>query len=556
MKDQEELDVVDSGVDPGNLPGPVPFIWPEARVLAGLTAYKVTPPANEIFANADLISGLLVGAADGTVRWLRELCRMEMPRSLSLVVALAPAGPTRETHLRALLDLQEAFGSGNRKITVRLLPLASEHTGDTGRPVSPPTVLLAHQSNSGRTVMTVGSVGDGGHDPYSLASVNLVFEPDDSLRDAWRRWFQFVLSNAAPLTDATARIPQLVPAAGDPEAADLWRSFTAACWPEPPPVPVEPTVEPVTGEVLTDGKGHEVKPWDDGVTRLDPLARVFQKVYADGWLVTVDEATRIKPLSVPVKATLLGQEAERSVGALTQKQSFTLQVLEDDLERSVEKCRKVTDIIELLSFRLSHGNRWLPEAARPLLERELEARNESGKKMLAAAMGTTDVDGFVEERTDTIRKNLDGMYRDLHQGDSVPSDRLQAVLDIVRLRLQQALKQRITPRTVYNRIAAPNLTSTAPDENWNQPLLLLVGAARALRESLTDPYFHRRFVGLSFSIEAFQAACNPIGDSVVGEGDARRARQELAQIAEILATEERSQEKCLKILRLVRGGQG
>ena len=84
------------------------------------------------------------------------------------------------------------------------------------------------------------------------------------------------------------------------------------------------------------------------------MALKLQQVYAHGWLVTVDETMRIKPLAIPVKATLLGQQSERTVGALTHKQSFSLQVLDEAVAKEVEKCRRVTDLMDLLNSKAVH----------------------------------------------------------------------------------------------------------------------------------------------------------------------------------------------------------
>ena len=63
------------------------------------------------------------------------------------------------------------------------------------------------------------------------------------------------------------------------------------------------------------------------------------------------------------------------------------QVLDNTADKIFEKCRKVTDAVELLSYPLSHGNRWLPASARDLLEKELEARNAKGREALRSAVG-------------------------------------------------------------------------------------------------------------------------------------------------------------------------
>src|SRR5262245_656994 len=68
---------------------------------------------------------------------------------------------------------------------------------------------------------------------------------------------------------------------------------------------------------------------------------------------------------------------------------------------------------------------------------------------------------------------LDRATVEIPQGEAVPADKRDRVLDDIRQRLTRALATRIAPRPLYNRISAPDLTETAPAENWNQPLSLL-----------------------------------------------------------------------------------
>lgn len=601
------------------LPVTPPFIWPEARFHAGLARYAAVPPARELFADADLISGVLVGAADGTIRWLDELRQLEGKRRIVLVLVLFPAGPTREEHLRAINTLLAPRNEGEQSLEVRLLPITDIYGGDFNWAILPPTVIQGHNTQTGRTIMTIGSVNDAGHAPITVGSLNFVFEPDDAMRNGWRQWFQYVFSCAAPLIEDTFQIPHLVPATGDPEAARLWEAFELTCRGKNSSAKAAPEVDPVTGDVKTDAGGEEVPPWDDGQTALDPLALIFQQVYASGWLVTVDETTRIKPLTIPVNATLLGQQAGRNVGALRQRQSFTLQVLDDAVDKAIEKCRKVTDVLELLTYPLSQGNRWLPDAAKGLLEKELESRNKQGQivlwdalgggeiapeaakslmdnelksgdpktqKVLRTELGNDDytpeaaknllrnginsdnkelkkacrdalggycITQFIAKRTESIRKDLNEMYRQLGQGNAVPDDKLKTVLGEVEQRLKQALDTRIAPRAVYNPIGAPNLTATAPDENWNQPLSLLTRSARIFRELLTNPFFPRRFINLSFSEDDFRKACDVFGDDIVTRLEANRAKLELSKLDDIINAKKPTKEKCQDVWRLIKG---
>ena len=564
-----------------------PFIWPESRVLNGMARYTDMPPIQEYLVEADLISGVLVGTDDSTIDWLREVLRCEAECHICLVIVLYPACPTRESHLRALRMVQTAEATDNQKLDIRLLPMSRFHDGECERPRFPPTAIQAHKTKTGRTLMSIGSVGDLGCDPCSLGSLNLVFQPDDALRDAWRRWFQYVFESAPPLTDANTRIPHLVPAEGDPEAAESWKKFTNQCQHNVGDCSLTPEVDPENGEVVAGIDGAPVQAWDDGVTGLDPLAQMFQKIYAGGCLVTVDESSRIKPLDIPVAATLLGQSSVRAVGALIQKQSFSLKIFDADVCKEIEKCRKITDLIDLLTFPLSQGNHWLPNTAKGLLDKELESRNQRGLTALMDALGgkpatatptaTDEVPGpgavsgdsdeakkaetakkiqaFITASKEKIQRDLNGMYRALGQGEAVPESKLNEVLNEVEKRLTRALESRVTPTVTFNGISPPDLTEKAPGDNWTQPLLLLTRAARQFRRMLSDLYFPRQFTGMVFGEADFCTACNVFDDAICKTTDAQRAKDELAKLDSILDKDTNPKEKCRELWALISSKQ-
>lgn len=537
------------------LPTALPLIWPDPRVVEGLKSYQHRPPSRVSFADASLIGGLVVGYANEATNWLAELVKGDLKRRITLVLVVQPAGPTREWHLRAIEDLYAARKNEETSVEIRLLPVEALGDDTERRTSLPPTVILGVNEATGQTVMSVGSVGDAGCDDTVLGSLNLVFRPDDALRDAWRRWFQYIASSAVPLTEDTMKIPQLAPAKGDPEGALLWLDFMQACEGASGQATAKPTVDVATGEVVVGGDGQVIDPWDGGATALDPLAQRLQQVYGDGWLVTIDEGTRIKPLSVPVRATLLDEQGENTVGTVTQRQSFSLKVLDDRVDKAIEKCRKVTDLMDLLTFQLSQGNRWLPGPAKALLEKELAARNEAGKKVLQDAL-KGDVKSFIAGRQDAIRRDLNLMYQQLGRGNAVPNDKLQAILEDVHKRLSAALNARVTPRVMYNRIAPPDLSTKAPLENWNQPLSLLLQAARLFRASLTDSYFPRRFSSLAFGIDDFERACDVFGDTILVKPDPKRATGELQLLAELMESTQPAKSRSDTVWRMITGQSG
>jgi hypothetical protein len=243
-----------------SLPVHLPFIWPESRLLSGLAGYEHRPPSRKHFMHADLISGLIVGADDGTINWIDELLRLEQQPRLRLVIVVVPAGPTREDHLRALDMLRHSHSGATNQPDIRVLPMPSDVDGDCRRSKLPPTVIQSHNSQTGRTVLSIGSVGDAGQDSYPLGGLNFVFQPDDALRDAWRRWFQYVFSSAAPLTAETLAIPHLVPAQGDPDAVRQWEAFEQSCRTQMEATNGGPGVDIETGEVTTDMDGRTELP--------------------------------------------------------------------------------------------------------------------------------------------------------------------------------------------------------------------------------------------------------------------------------------------------------
>jgi hypothetical protein len=273
--------------------------------------------------------------------------------------------------------------------------------------------------------------------------------------------------------------------------------------------------------------------------------------------------------------------------------------------------------MNVLTYSISQGNRFLPSHAKKLLEIELDLRNLQGQEALKNALGGNEIspeeaqnilgklfriensdipleikdrwkenkqslavakeildelintknnalkqmvnqvvinrliNKFIKNKSKKIHDDLNEMYQLLGRGDTVPSDKLETVLKDIEKRLWDAFTGRITPRAIYNRISAPDLTVKAPDENWNQPLILLSLSATTMRESFTDPYFIRQFGGLSITVEKFRETCDIFGDYIVSKPDLSIAGNELEEIKRILAMNCTSKEKCIKIWHIV-----
>ncbi len=530
-----------------------PIVWPDCRISEELAHYNNHPPFESIFEDADVIAGVLVSVDDKTIAWLNDLTKKDTSQRLSLVIIVHPAGPTRSDHLLALQLMMTKRKTVEIPWDIRVLPVARAFGADYEKSILPPTTLITHNTALDRSTLFIGSVGNAGHDELYLSSFNVIFHPDDALRDSWRRWFQYTFEKAAPLTSETVRIPHLIPAEGEASAAAAWVEFENSCCASSQQNATRLKIDVKTGEVLTNSEGSETVAWDDGTTALNPLALIFQHVYANGALITIDEISRIKPLIVPVNATLLDQKSERTVGALKQKQTFSLQVLDDLVEKAVEKCRRISDVIDLLSYSLSKGNRWLPLAAKPLLDREIDARNKRGLEELKNALGGQDPEQYVASKEESIRNDLNAMFKQLGQGSSVPDDRVRKVMDEVSTRLKVALDGRITPRTTLNEITPPKLSKSAPKENWNQPLGILLGSARLLRKSISDPYFFRKFSDLEIESSEMEMAMNIFEDYILKDRDMHQASRELELLNKIDALNSDAESKCNRIMEIIHG---
>ena len=80
------------------------------------------------------------------------------------------------------------------------------------------------------------------------------------------------------------------------------------------------------------------------------------------------------------------------------------------LFRSIENCRKINDLVKLLSFPLDAGARWMPDAAIGLLERERAARNDQGVMLLRQAIGPN-FEAFMRRQEGIVRENLTCLYQ-------------------------------------------------------------------------------------------------------------------------------------------------
>lgn len=283
----------------------------------------------------------------------------------------------------------------------------------------------------------------------------------------------------------------------------------------------------------------------------DELIQVLSHVFQHGKLVAASRSSRSRSLNVPIKASLLGKDSAKTMGALTSKVSFSLTILDPETGKAVEDCRKVTDLIKFLSLPLDASTRWIPDAAVRLLEAELSARNDQGVMLLRAAIGSN-IDEYLAKQEVIVRENLTQFYQQSGAAGGPSEKQVVEILADIRERLQPAVNGKLTNEVLYTVLDLGNLGEAKDDQRWAAPRSLLYHTAVLQRSAFVDPAFDRAFKFSTFARDAFLKSMDVFGDSFVSSSDKERAKKELQQLEDIDASPVGEFEKCRLIWGVVK----
>jgi hypothetical protein len=278
------------------------------------------------------------------------------------------------------------------------------------------------------------------------------------------------------------------------------------------------------------------------------LAQLILKVFHVGRMLAPNTASQSKTLSIPIRATKLGESTTKTAGAITRRQTFTLSILDDDTMSAIEDCRKIGDLTRLLSFRLGEKINWASAAAILLLNAEVAAKNQQGILLLSAVVGP-DLDAFLESKKTTIHESL------ARTGAVLNEREIQDIVADLRARFQRVLGGQLTAQPVFSTLSIGDLHGGA-DEHWAMPYALLRQSALLFRTAASDPGFNRELTFNTFDREKFLQAMNVIEDPMERCLDRERAIAELKEIKEIEETSATYRRKCARLLALIRGRSG
>lgn len=538
-----------------------PHQWPDALYLEGQKE-QVDSSLGDCLEQSDRMLGILVDLTAKGVDLLKKVLSRKEHYTCTFIVALSPACPTRESDLQQLLHLQDEFQDDDRRLHLRLLPLPSGVTHKARHSIMPPSSLLMQNSRTGQSRLWLGSNGDlDEFRPYHTASLNLLLPVSASMLSQWCRHFDYVTVKAAPLKAEGLTIPDLVPAPGEVEAADQWSSYCQSLYESTEgdrTAKVE--IDPETGEVKAETLDGDPVETASGFNSIEHLPKELQEilsVFEHGSLVSVDEATRIKPLTVPVKSFLFDQKSENTIGAVKRKQSFTLELLDEDLAKELERYRKINDTVTLLSFSLGTSMHWIPDAAKPLLERELNVMEAQAKKLLKDTLGGG-IEEWIEKRWTRFARDLRKMYQELHNGEGDPDEnRMQRVRQEVADRLTKAMEGRLVPKITYSAFMPhASLKDEGAVSGLGKVLQLLKSSALRMREPYHNNFFDRNFSKRKLERKEWRAAMDIFKDTAherFKQAHYEIPKEEKAEIESIFNAPELSEkEKLIQLWGIIR----
>lgn len=528
------------------------YIWPDARHLIDNVSYPVLPVFRSAISGAKGLFGVVSGLHNAGIDFLEECVSNEDALALRLIVAVWPACPTIRSDLRRLLALQERFPE---RLQFRVQ--TSNSVLDHGL-----TMLCVSGARSKDTYLILGKTTDLGTNLAEIGEGG-VLRADAGTVEAFHRRFLWRWSKSTELSaPAATEIPTLALPEGTVEAARIWSNYQASVANGVEALfDLVAKVDPETGEVtLVSESGEPVAdPTADlGFAKMDPMAMWIADLYPEGQIVSIDKTSRIPPVDVPVNPSAFGDSADMTRGDVSRKVSMRASVIKEADLKEIEKHRSmVRTILNRLSFSLSDGLRWVPDAVRDLLTTELENADSAGRAALLKAMGgekSLDINAFVESRKPDLAQSLKEMAAALGTPNADISRVLEDTVSEAKTRLERAKGGSLLPTLSWTRISF-SADEDAHASPWGQAATFLLAIVRFPREAMTNGFFMR---GLSCNIFDLIEAMNVANDDICKDLRAKnlstRCRQELDLIQRVADKVSDPKVRC-RLLRLILDGK-
>ena len=530
---------------------PMPFVWPEPRVSAGVGAYASELPFEDAARKSICVFGVVSAVDARSVNWMEGFLADSQQTKVRLIISIHPTCRTTESDLLNLIRLVDRHGD---RAEFKVYPEASLLDRSSN--------LLCLCGQDGATAISVGPTENMGFAPASPSHANLASGVSAAAFEACRKWFDYLWSISGPLhPEVAASMPKLVLPEGDAEAARMWEDYRRKClaWPSETQPAVRAEVDPESGEVvLKDENDQEVvSPTEAiGVQKLDPLGESLARLFELGALVSVDKLSRIPPLEAPVKPEWFGVDSFRQTGMVKAQTSIKVAPFDEATLKKIDRLRRVSgELLPRFSFALADSVRWMPKMAIPLFEAALTSANDDAKKLLGSTMGDS-VEAFLASQRERIRNDAQRMYEAYHPGGKIPDDAVTNILEELTTRLNKTKGDKLIPMVAYSPVAFNPSQTSEWSSPWGQAFALLKGVAEFPREAMTNHFFWR---GLRTEEEVLVRAMNVAGDYLVEDYGSRKSMQraegELDLIKQLEEAPGEPLAKCRALWALIRTGK-
>jgi hypothetical protein len=524
-----------------------PFVWPEPRVLEGISDYEHQPPFDDLVQKSHflfgIVSALTVQGIDVLKTWMEDNTDLKV----SFIVMVYPACATKKTDLLQLLELVE-----------HTLPRLSVHVW--------PMKLVTDRATN--TLCCLGPDADAVHiftgssEDFGLAltndgQINFVFRADPVLVEGFKRYFDLMWANSPEITaKRVVSIPYLILPEGTEEAARLWQDYMDDCVNPGESADTHAVVNPDTGDVEIKNKdGNEVTPptEDGGLKKLDQLAEFVARLYKKGSLVSVDKLSRIPPLDAPVDPNIFGDIPDLQKGNVSRKVSMRVSIIDEKTLKEIDKRRQgLRALLAKFTFGIADNMRWMPDTARGLFESELKRVNNEGQTLISVLL-EGGIDKFIEAKRPALVKDINAMYTELGRNGHVTEDVIIRVVENLKERLVKAQSANFMPKLTYSVIEFTS-TDNPTASPWGQAYSLLADVIIFPRKAMTDNFFLRGIkVPEEDLIEAMNVADDILLQGNEGRGIKDRCRTELDLLSRVELASLESRERCELVYRILSG---
>lgn len=543
-------------------------VWPAMRErISGAT--NVGPPFTSALADAQNVFLACAAPTEGFFDFLQEHAPVSLGNAhWQILLGVDPAQGTDglRAGLESLLTQQE---KGGPTFQVRLLTpglLAG----------APPRFELALLRGAAEgSWVSVGSSPAFGLGVPGAGDLNVWMRLDAEVANGLREFAKALWSIGVPLSRALCDVPDLVPARGNEEGLIHWRAYEALVHGSTDlsqsgqrtiadlPVTSGGLLDEAVLDVEAESEGEALVniSLDDTAPKVPALYSQIESLFRSGSLMAVSQQAR--PLAVPVPPSLFGQNSGLQIGAVRQKQSFTIDLFAEPVTvRAIEKLRTgAGELLKLFSYSFGHGRYWVPDRARSELDGAIDRLRERAEKEFGVALGA-DLESFLQRRRTAVGADLTAFFTRLFPGETMPAGKVDEVLALLKERVEAVRGSGFIPRMSSSRVSF-EWREGGNTSLYADALTLVTQIARRPREILASSFEQRAVKPSGISIPAFLKAMDVLGDALLRSltednwskaSVARSAESDLALIDRWAKEEAAEDTQLRRLYDLIAGG--